>query len=386
MLKTYLTIAYRNFTRNKIFSLINVLGLSIGISSALVIFLIVHYDFSFDQFEKDSDRIYRVVTNMSFAGTPMHFSGVSSPLAGAVRSEVSGIEETVGFHQFNGNPKVNIRRKDGEKAFQINHQEDIIFADSSYFKLIPYQWLAGSPEISLLDPFRVVLTEERAKTYFPSMPFSEMIGKQILYDDSITTTVSGIVKNQAANTDFIFKEFISQSTIPSSGLKNNYTWTEWSMVSSGSQLFVKLKPQASVKTVEGQLEAILKKNDKGSNENGVTTVYKLQPFSNIHFNSEYGVYSDHMANKPTLYGLLAVAAFLLVLGCINFINLTTAQASQRAKEIGIRKTMGSSGSQLMIQFLTETLFITLISMVDFHSDHPSVTQGLCRFYPEGFAF
>src|SRR5580765_5773270 len=233
MLKTYLTIAFRNFYRNKIFSLINVLGLSIGISSALVIFLIVHYDFTFDQFEKDSGRIYRVVTDMSFGGTPMNFSGVSSPLATAVRSEISGVEQTVGFHQYNGDPKVNIKRKDGEKAFQINHQQDIIFADAAYFKMIPYQWLAGSPEISLSNPYKVVLTEERAKTYFPGMAYSEMIGKQILYDDSITTTVSGIVKNQQANTDFIFKEFISQATIPSSGLKNIYTWADWSMVSSG---------------------------------------------------------------------------------------------------------------------------------------------------------
>src|SRR4249920_1560825 len=127
MIKTYFTIAYRNFARNKIFSLINVMGLSIGISSAMVIFLIVHYDYTFDWFEKDSDRIYRVVTTMTFSGTPMHFSGVASPLAEAVRTEGSGVEEIVGFHQFNGNAKVNIRKKDGEKPFQINHQEDIIF-------------------------------------------------------------------------------------------------------------------------------------------------------------------------------------------------------------------------------------------------------------------
>src|SRR5580693_481316 len=105
MLKTYITIAYRNFTRNKIFSLINVLGLSIGISSALVIFLIVHYDFTFDQFEKDSNRIYRVVSTMTFSGTPMHFAGVASPLAETVKKEVPGVEETVGFHEFIGNGK-----------------------------------------------------------------------------------------------------------------------------------------------------------------------------------------------------------------------------------------------------------------------------------------
>jgi putative ABC transport system permease protein len=386
MLKTYFLVAYRNFTRNKVFSLINVLGLSIGISSALVIFLIVHYDFTFDRFEKDSDRIYRVVTTMTFSGTPMHFSGVASPLAETVKKEIPGVEETVGFHEFNGNAKVTIKKKNGEKPFQINHQEDIIFADQSYFKLIPYQWLAGSPEISLTEPFKVVLTEARAKVYFPSIPYSEMIGKQIVYDDSVTTTVSGIVKDQTANTDFIFKEFISESTIPSSGLKKNYTWGEWSYVNSGSQLFLKLKPNASVTKIETQIGSILKKNDKGSDGNNVVTVYKLQPFDDLHFNSDYGVYSDHLANKPTMYGLLAVAAFLLLLGCINFVNLTTAQASQRAKEIGIRKTMGSSIGQLRTQFLSETFFITLISMLISILITPFLLKVFADFIPKDLHF
>ncbi len=118
MFKTYFLVAFRNFTRNKIFSLINVLGLSIGISSALVIFLIVHYDLTFDKFEKESNRIYRVVTIMTFSGTPMHFSGVASPMAETVKKEVPGVEESVGFHQFNGNAKVTIRKKTEKNLFR----------------------------------------------------------------------------------------------------------------------------------------------------------------------------------------------------------------------------------------------------------------------------
>jgi hypothetical protein len=151
MLKTYFTIAYRNFIRNKIFSLINVLGLSIGISSALVIFLIVHYDFSFDKFERDGNRVYRIVTDLSFAGNPIYISGVTSPLPATVKNEVSGIDETIGFHQFNGNAKVHVQRKNTEKPFQVNHQSDIIFADPAYFKLVPYEWLMGKPETTLAE-------------------------------------------------------------------------------------------------------------------------------------------------------------------------------------------------------------------------------------------
>jgi putative ABC transport system permease protein len=386
MLKTYLIVAYRNFFRNKVFSLINVLGLSIGIASALVIFLIVHYDFSFDKFEKDSDRVYRVVTVMTFSGTPMHFSGVASPLAAAVNKEVSGVEETIGFHRFKGDPKVNIQRKDGEKPFQINHQEDIIFADESYFNLIPYQWLAGSPDISLKEPYKVVLTEARAKDYFPSIPFSEMMGKQVIYDDSVVATVSGIVKSLTANTDFIFKEFISQSTIPSTALKTQYNWTEWAFVSGGTQLYVKLKPGVTVRNTETQLLSLLKKYGNVPKGTNTTTTYKLQPFGDIHFNSDYGIYSDRIAHKPTLYGLLAVAGFLLLLGCINFINLTTAQASQRAKEIGVRKTMGSSRGELMTQFLTETFFITFISMIISVLITPLLLKVFADFIPKDLHF
>jgi putative ABC transport system permease protein len=386
MFKTYFIVAYRNFFRNKVFSLINVLGLSIGISSALVIFLIVHYDFSFDKFEKDSKRIYRVVTTMTFSGTPIHFSGVASPLAGAVSKEVSGVKETIGFHRFHGDPKVNIHRKDGEKPFQINHQEDIIFADQSYFNMVPYQWLVGSPDISLKEPFKVVLTDTRAKIYFPSIPYSEMIGKQVVYDDSVVATVSGIVKSQTTNTDFIFKEFISQSTIPSSGLKTQYTWADWGFVRGNTQLYLKLKPGVAVGNVETQLQSILTKYDNGSKGFNTTTTYKLQPFDDIHFNSDYGIYSDRIAHKPTLYGLLAVAFFLLLLGCINFINLTTAQASQRVKEIGVRKTMGSSRGELMTQFLTETFFITFISMIISVLITPLLLKVFADFIPKDLHF
>ncbi len=386
MLKTYFTIAYRNFIRNKVFSLINVLGLSIGISSALVIFLIVHYDFSFDKFEKDGSRVYRIVSNLSFAGNPIFISGVTSPLPAAVKNEVSGIDETIGFHKFNGNAKVHVPRKNSEKPFQVNHQSDIIFADSAYFKLVPYEWLVGKPETALIEPFKVVLTEGRAKIYFPSFPYSEIIGKQIVYDDSVTATVSGIVKDLKKNTDFIFKEFISQSTIPATGLVNNYSWTNWTNINGGSQLFVKLGTHTSVNSVEAQLKKILNKYSKASNENNNVTVYKLQPLDDIHFNSQYGTFGDHTANRPTLYGLLIVAAFLLMLGCINFINLTTAQASHRAKEIGVRKTMGSSGTQLMTQFLIETLFITIISMLLSILMTPLLLKVFADFIPKNLEF
>ena len=363
MLRNHFIVALRNFWRNKIFSTINVIGLSIGISAALVIYLIVHYEFNFDKFEKDGDRVYRVVTTLKFAGTPLYFSGVPGPLADATRKDITGLESTIGFHEFNGDANVAVAKKDNEKPHVYKNQSDIIFADDNYFKLISYQWLAGSAQ-TLNEPFKVVLSEERAKVYFPATDFADIIGKRVVYNDSIITTVSGVVKNLSENTDFIFKEFISHSTIPQSGLKDNYSWSEWTNINSVSQMFVKLSAGNSAKSAEAQIQSLLKTYSKESyKDDKNNTTFQLQPLSDLHFNSEYGNYSDHVANKKTLYGLLAVAAFLLLLGCINFINLTTAQATQRAKEIGIRKTMGSSKWQLMLQFLNETFFITIVATI-----------------------
>jgi ABC-type antimicrobial peptide transport system permease subunit len=367
MLKNYFITAWRNFRRNKIFSFINVLGLAIGISAALVIFLIVHYDFSFDKFENGGDRIYRVVTEMKSAGNPLSLEGVPSPLPDAVKKEVSGLEETVGFQQYNGLPKVSIPINNGQKPAVYKNQLDVIYADNHYFKIIPYQWLAGSPITALTEPHKLVLTEQRARTYFPDKNIADIIGKQIIYDDSIKLTVSGIVKNLTENTDFKFKEFASISTIYDggvAGLKGNYAWGEWGSINGASQLFIKLAAGSSVQNIESQLKTLLKKYNKDANrDNRNTTVFRLQPLDDLHFNSAYGNFNGQVAHKPTLYALLIVAVFLLLLGCINFINLSTAQASKRAKEIGIRKTMGSSRKGIVLQFLNETFFITLIATI-----------------------
>jgi len=386
MLKTYITIAYRNFIRNKVFSLINVLGLSIGISASLVIFLIVHYDFTFDKFIKDRAQLYRVVTDMKFYSSPIFNPGVPAPMADAVKKEVAGVEEIVAIYGYNGNPKVTVSRKNNEKPFVVKQQPDIILTSNEYFKLVPYEWLAGSRQTALEEPFKVVLTAQRAKTYFPSMSYQTMIGKQIVYDDTVVATVSGVVKDLSQNTDFVFKEFFSISTVPVSGLRGNYSWTQWGSLNGNDQLLIKLARTASAKNVESQLQSIEKKYDKENTNPNSTRTFRLQPFEDIHFNAVYGSFGDHTANKPTMYGLLAVAAFLLILACINFINLTTAQSTQRAKEIGVRKTLGSSGKQLIFQFLTETFFLSFISFLFSLLITPLLLKVFADFIPAGLHF
>lgn len=353
MYKNYLVIAFRNFWRNKVFSFINVAGLAIGISAALVICLIVHYEFSYDTFHKDRDRIYRVVTNMHFPDQDFKNSGVPGPLPAAVRSELTSIGSSTLFVLAN-DMKVKVPAKHENNGI-FKNQKAVAFVDDQYFNFINYEWLAGSPVNAMRDPYKVVLTESRAKEYFSFNDIKHAIGQTIIYDDTVVTTVSGIIKDQKEVTDFVSKEFVS---IPSfiSRLRQNYGWDEWGSVSSSTQFLIKIKKGVDPKGIDKQLAILRKKHEKDAY---LATDHFLQPLNDIHFNAEFGAFDQRLGHKPTLYGLLAVAAFLLVLGCINFINLTTAQSAQRAKEIGVRKTMGSTKSNLIFQFLTETFLLTL---------------------------
>src|SRR5215510_12806422 len=164
MFKNYLLSAFRSFGRNKIFTLINVAGLAIGISASLVIFLIVHYEFSYDKFHKDRERIYRVVTNMHFPGMDFKNSGVPGPLPAAVRSEIPGVESSTVFWLAHETKASIPSRNKADAVFR--KQKDIAYADDQYFKFINYKWLSGSPENALSGPNKVVLTESRAKQYF----------------------------------------------------------------------------------------------------------------------------------------------------------------------------------------------------------------------------
>lgn len=384
MYKNYFIVAFRNFSRNKVFTTINVLGLAIGISAALVIYLIVHFDFSFDKFHKDGDRIYRVVSDMNFSGEPYHNSGVPYPLPAATRNEVTGIEDVTAFYLYY-QPKVSLEKAANTKPLVLKDQPATVFADDHYFSFISYQWLAGSPKTALSEPFKVVLAETVAKIYFPGLNNQQIIGKQVVYNDSVKTTVSGIVKDLDETTDFTFKQFISLATVTASGLKDNMGADQWSSTNSASQCFLKLAKGAQAHQIEKGLE-VLKNKYRKNDQNTGTVQYHLQPLSDLHFNADYDTFTQRQAHKPTLYGLLVVALFLLLLGCINFINLTTAQASQRAKEIGVRKTLGSSKKQLISQFLSETFLLTLTAAVLSALLTPFILKVFSDFIPPELHF
>lgn len=386
--------ALRKFGKNPFTSSIKILGLAIGISAALVIYLIVSYDLGFDKFEKDKERIYRVVSDFKFSGESYYNPGVTAPLAAAIKNEVTGVSSVIPFHQPNFDMAVTIPGGEVNQPIKISRQTDIIFADSNYFNLLSYRWLAGSQLSATDKPFQVVLTEERAKNYFPALAPANILGKEIIYNDTIRVTVSGVVDDIREQTDFTFKEIISLPTIANSNLRNSYALHDWNGTDATSQLFIKLNKDIRTGNVEKQLLGLIGKylvNQKQDDQNHY--IFRLQPLSDLHFNKDYGIFlqwnsSDKTGtvNKSVLYGLMLVAVFLLLLGSVNFINLATAHATQRAKEVGIRKTLGSSQQQLRTQFFAETFIVTIVSAILSVALIPILLRIFRDFIPEGLGF
>ncbi|MGH2566679.1 MAG: ABC transporter permease, partial [Ginsengibacter sp.] len=261
MFKNYFKTALRVFTRNKAFAAINVLGLSIGICAALVIFLIVHYEFGYDKIETDSNRIYRVVMDLKFNGNDVHSAAVPAPLSTAIQKEVTGVEASVPVMQFQGDgtAKASIKREGSSQLIAFKKQPGIVFTNPQYFSLLPFHWMVGTPESSLKNPFNVVLTQSRAKQYFPSTKITDIIGKQISYNDDFTATVSGIVNDLDDRTSFNGVEFISFATIAQTHMQDDFMMNTWNDWMAYSQVYVKLSKGTNPPNTEALLGSLLNK-------------------------------------------------------------------------------------------------------------------------------
>lgn len=368
MLKNYLKIAWRNITRHKIYTLINITGLAFGICACLVIFLITSYDFSFDRFQVDGKRIYRIVGEAQRSdGEKIFINSPFSDLAG-FQNQIPGFEAVSGYHLYGGKTIIPVIGNPAKK-FDGNLAKGgiaSIITGPSYFDIFKYQWLAGNAA-TLNAPFKVVLTESRAHQYFGDLPPEKFIGKTVVYDDSLIVNVSGIIKDWGKNSDIGYTDFISISTATHSFLKNQIPTEDWASLSPHrSQAFVKLSKATTVSQVNQLFSAFIKKNVKQTGPFQNLTM-RLQPLSDLHFTPDFhrGDDGDNQFRKaylPTLYALIGAALFILILAAINFINLSTAQSIRRAKETGIRKVLGSNRTSLIFQYLTETFFLTLIAV------------------------
>lgn len=377
MFKNYLLTALRSFRKNKLTTLINVFGLSIGISAAVIIGFIIQYDFSFDKYEPDANRIYRIVTQ----GDGWNNAGVPVPLYSEVKNVVSGIEATALLQQYNGgDPKITIPKREASASSVFKSQESLVFTDGNYFKLFPHLWLTGNPTSSLSTAYNIVLTESRAGLYFPGIPANQLAGRILMFNDTIPMTVTGVVKDLEANSDFRYNVFISLATANTAAFKEYYNWNEWGSTNSAFQTLVKLAPGVKPEGANKQIIALFKKHR--SDPDDTKTTCRLQPLSDVHYNPDF----EGAVSLSTLNNLVLLVVFLLLLGAINFINLSTAQSVQRAKEIGIRKTLGSGKSSLIFQFLTETFFLTVLAMLLSVAISPLLLNAFAGFIPDGLKF
>jgi putative ABC transport system permease protein len=362
MIKKDIVFAFRNLWRNKLIAGINVLGLTIGISACLVIFLIANYELGFDKFHADRDRIFRVYSHFSGSFTANN-RGVPTGFAAAIKDEFTGIDAVCNFQTFGANVQVP-DGKAGKKYFE--QYGKIILTAPVYFTIFDhYEWLEGSPDRSLGAPRQVVLTASRAKIYFGDLPFEQVIGREINYRDSLAVTVSGIVRDVEERTDFDFTDFISINTVENSWLKKNIRLDDWNSTNSSSQLFIKASAGTPRSKLEEQISLLANRYAEKNKDAAWRITPQLQPLDELHFNTELGIFdnSRSVVEKSTLQVLIAIALLLLVIASINFINLETAQASRRAKEVGVRKVLGSSRKKLIAQFLLESFILTFLAVI-----------------------
>lgn len=349
MLKNYLRTAWKNLRNHKSYLAVNTVGLAVGIAVCLLVFLLIQYETSFDNFHRNKDRIYRVVAATKTPNGMSYSKASAYQVAEGLRLDYPQLENVARIY---GRENKLITIPGNTNASQKKFKENMFYAEPEFFGIFNFPFLVGDPKTALSEPNTAVLTAETADKYFGN--WHTAIGKLIKTDNGQICRITGILKNTPANTDFPLKLVLSFNTVVSEDLPRDWVGQDGSL-----NTFVVLPPNLTAQQFDKELENLVKKYTPAEYAN---QGYILQPLKNIHYESEFGTYRNKTFSKELITALSLVGLFILVIACINFINLATAQSVLRSKEVGIRKVLGSSKSQLVIQFLAETFLITLISL------------------------
>jgi len=340
MFRNYLKTAIRSLSRNKVYSVITTIGLALGIAVCLVIFIFIRYEESFDNFHAGKERIYRVMTNDEKGGST---SGVPFPLPMAMETDYPQWQ-TAGIFTRN-NLQINVLDKNGQTEKKFKEKSGAFLIEPSFFSLFNFPWLAGDSATALTALNSIVLTRATAERYFGD--WKEAMGKTLKVNNRTVFNVTGILADPPPNTDFQLKIVLPY------GIGHFSASKDWWTVNSDHECYVRVPPNVSAATLDRQLGALSKKYRSGDNK----STQAVQALREVHFDGKAGNFSGKTILPERIRTLWLIAAFILVIACVNFINLSTAQAENRAREIGVRKVLGSNRWQLTNQFLMETLLL-----------------------------
>ncbi len=346
MIRNYFKVAIRNLLRQKGFSFINIFGLALGISCTALIGIWVTDELSYDRFHRDYDRLYRITATLP--ELKVHAAVSPAPLAIAVNNEIPEVEETVRISGLNRD-----LMQVGDVKFE---EKGILYADSNFFSLFTFPFIKGDPERALQNPEGIVITEEMAMKYFGT---TEALEKTIRKNNKEDFTVTGVIENVPANSHlkFNFVQPLRYLARTNNDLKNNvwdnFNWFTYLKLNDKAQ-----QSESVIDNLEKKMQEIYKKN-----EPVVRCAFVLQPLEKIHLHSNFLADIEGHGNAQNVYIFSIVAVFILVVACLNFMNLATARAARRAKEVGLRKVVGAIRLHLMAQFLAESLVVAMLALI-----------------------
>jgi putative ABC transport system permease protein len=353
MFKNYFITAVRILSRNKKYAAVNLAGLSAGIAVCLLIYVFIRFETGFDNFHSNEDRIFRVLTEYHHGNDVFYGSAVPLPLPATLKHDFPEVKYSTGIFS-SSDDQVFVLDKSGQTLKKFREKTGIFNVDPAFFNIFDFKWLAGDPATSLEDRNSAVLSRGTAEKYFGN--WKEAMGKTINLNHFIVMKITGILENPPANTDFQFRIVIPYS------LSGNSTTSDWNTASDRHGCYILLPPAETEASFTRRLRFFAKKYRPQNN----TDEYVLQPLSQVHFNDGHRQISNFIGKtiSPELIrALWIIAALILGIACVNFINLSTVQALNRAGEIGVRKVFGSRSGHIRAQFLVETLIIVIPALI-----------------------
>lgn len=357
MFSNYVTTVFRGIWKYKVYSAINIFGLAIGIAASLLILMYVRYELSFDRYHENLDRIYRINLHGSMMGQEIDAATSPYPLAAALVNEFPEVENSVRVRPLFAEPMVQI----GELQYQ---ESSVFHADQSFFDIFSFEMLDGNPETALLEPNSIVITETIARKYFPN---GNAVGQLLRFNNEDGLRVTGVMEDVPANSHIRPEILISFNSDEG---HDSQTW-----VANNIQTYLLMREGTDPENLIENLQTLVAKYVAPQVESaiGITFdefvnsggqwAYGMTALKDIHLDNSVDSPDDTEGNAAYVYTFQAVAAFILLLACINFMNLSTARSANRAREIGIRKVMGADQGQLIIQFLMESILITFFALL-----------------------